>query len=235
MAKTNDIQTKHSEVARHWLFKCIDKTGKLHTNLMEAMQAGKMLGTDLIEVTDDYYEPCCWACGKKIVKETGKLERLYAKYSLDDTEGEELEHCIDGFLNDKNTTKGLYRCHIKSPVLGGEDKPDNLFLLCGDCKTESPNTSNPETFYRWVYNRRKDYMQGFPYKAFNDALEKELEQRELNLELSDVLKEIDVNMEEYKEFVHNNVAYDRVRVGSNIPIITTVGVTVDYILSKIEK
>lgn len=68
----------------------------------------------------------------------------------------------------------LNRCHIIPHSAGGEDNPNNLFLLCEDCHINSPDTSNQSNFFRWVYNRR---MKGLTVKGFviNEFVEDFLE------------------------------------------------------------
>lgn len=52
----------------------------------------------------------------------------------------------------------LQRAHILAKSKGGEDKPENLFLLCPDCHTEAPDTTNPQNFFAWVYYKRTEDM-----------------------------------------------------------------------------
>ena len=54
----------------------------------------------------------------------------------------------------------LQRCHILAESLGGEGYAENLFLMCERCHEESPDTTNREAFFRWVYKRRKTYSSG---------------------------------------------------------------------------
>ena len=56
----------------------------------------------------------------------------------------------------------LERCHILAESLGGDGYADNLFLLCEECHKESPDTTNRDAFFRWVYKKRKGYSNGHP-------------------------------------------------------------------------
>ncbi len=44
----------------------------------------------------------------------------------------------------------LERCHIILDALGGEDKPENLVLLCKRCHAEGPNVLEPEIMWDWL-------------------------------------------------------------------------------------
>jgi len=46
--------------------------------------------------------------------------------------------------------KNLQRCHIIPDALGGEDKPDNIVLLCGRCHADGPNVSEPQIMWDWI-------------------------------------------------------------------------------------
>ena len=43
-------------------------------------------------------------------------------------------------------------------MLGGEDTPKNLFLLCESCHINSPDTNNPQLFFRWIYKQRTNHL-----------------------------------------------------------------------------
>ena len=44
----------------------------------------------------------------------------------------------------------LQRCHIVPRALGGDEAPDNLVLLCGQCHAEAPNVADPEFMWTWL-------------------------------------------------------------------------------------
>lgn len=101
-------------------------------------------------VVNYWDDPCCWACGKLVFRDKLQLE----KYINEETED------YRGLWSDKKVASKLNRCHIVPAMLGGGDKPSNLFLLCERCHVESPDTSNPANFYRWVAKRRNEYING---------------------------------------------------------------------------
>ena len=78
----------------------------------------------------------------------------------------------------------LERCHILAESLGGDGYADNLFLLCEDCHKESPDTTNREAFFRWVYKKRKKFAFGVPNaKNIRELIDEELSDRGMmNLE-----------------------------------------------------
>lgn len=47
----------------------------------------------------------------------------------------------------------LQKCHIHPHSLGGSNDVSNYFLMCGSCHEQSPDTSIPEIFFRWVSNK----------------------------------------------------------------------------------
>ena len=46
--------------------------------------------------------------------------------------------------------KNLQRCHIVPHALGGEDKPENIVLLCKRCHAEGPNVTDPSVMWDWI-------------------------------------------------------------------------------------
>ena len=46
--------------------------------------------------------------------------------------------------------RNLERCHIIPDSLGGEDKPENLVLLCKRCHLDNPNVADPEIMWDWL-------------------------------------------------------------------------------------
>lgn len=57
-------------------------------------------------------------------------------------------------------------------MLGGEDTPKNLFLLCEFCHRNSPDTNNPRLFFRWIYKQRTKclYENGISISQYIDEL-----------------------------------------------------------------
>lgn len=50
------------------------------------------------------------------------------------------------------STKRVYleRCHIIARALGGLDTAGNYVLMCKECHTQAPNTSNPNDMWDWI-------------------------------------------------------------------------------------
>ena len=44
----------------------------------------------------------------------------------------------------------LQRCHIVPHALGGDERPENLVLLCAQCHAEAPNVADPEFMWIWL-------------------------------------------------------------------------------------
>ena len=57
---------------------------------------------------------------------------------------------------------------------GGDDTPDNLFLLCEECHIDSPDTYNKEAFFRWVRRRRNEYCYGINIAKILSEINSEL-------------------------------------------------------------
>lgn len=100
---------------------------------------------DSIPAIEYFEEPVCWACGKHVkgVYETKRYDE-YIK-----------QRKFAQLYNIGSEARRLERCHIVPHMLGGSDTdPSNMFLLCHQCHEESPDTSNPSAFLRWVYVKR---------------------------------------------------------------------------------
>lgn len=87
----------------------------------------------------DWGEPCCWACKR----------HFDTKYDLNKPNATREE-----IIQNWDRTP-LQRCHIIARQFGGEDIPDNLFLMCKSCHDRAPNTKSREAFLDWV--ERQDY------------------------------------------------------------------------------
>ena len=130
-------------------------------------------------VVGDDYEPCCWGCG------------LPAISALEENKQPINENDLPLIWNDRNVKHKLHRCHIKPHSLGGEDTPDNLFLMCDRCHAESPDTTNSRTFFRWVYNQRKSHVLGYlSLRAAHELLQEEIKNRGLNVSLEEIFATI---------------------------------------------
>lgn len=88
---------------------------------------------EAVKIIDFPDEILCWGCGclPYIAADSEEIEVLWNQ-----------DHLLD-------------RAHILAKSKGGEDIPSNLFLLCPNCHAESPDTTNSQNFYAWVYHKRK--------------------------------------------------------------------------------
>ena len=141
------VTTMHSKIMEYWKDKFITRNGTVIT--LEEYETKAY--PDAEAVICDWGEPSCWACGEP-AKEW--REAKYTKWIE--------EQDYKSIWNSKTVKHNLQRCHIVPGQLGGEDKPENLFLLCPSCHCSSPDTTNPDTFIRWVYRARKDHCCGMP-------------------------------------------------------------------------
>lgn len=58
-------------------------------------------------------------------------------------------------------TSRIERCHIIPKMLGGEDIPSNLVLLCNDCHLEAPDINDKDSMWNWIKsNRTKSGLYG---------------------------------------------------------------------------
>lgn len=99
---------------------------------------------------------------KHIVKEYQIDSEIF--YSIE-LEGAHCWACQKNFINSKGKLKsynhkdlGLQRCHIIPLDSGGSNKASNLFLLCGDCHKESPDTLDEYYFFQWLDNKESHYV-----------------------------------------------------------------------------
>jgi hypothetical protein len=143
----------------------------------------------------DWGEPCCWACKRD----------FNIKYDLNKPSATR-EDII------KNWERvPLQRCHIIARQFGGEDIPENLFLMCKSCHDRAPNTKSREAFLDWV--ERQDYT----------ALVQEDIMRELrNFELLDRIGDVNemlADRELMKRFFSNSGFHmNQARGGSEITL-----------------
>lgn len=137
MARTGP-NTPHFQIFDYWKDKCIDSRGNVHIN------------DDTVDIQSteavvyDWGEPACWGCGSAC--NVWDDER-YDEWLADEN--------LKPIWNHAAVRRRLQKAHILAASLGGEDKPENLFLLCDQCHRESPDTSSPRMFFMWVYQRKK--------------------------------------------------------------------------------
>ena len=137
MSKRKSIKTPRSEVFNYWKDKAIMPDGEVIPAMN--MPEGARL------VVEDWGEPCCWGCGCGFheLYRMRKYDRLIGSTDIADIAA----------IWDLSPVE-LERCHILPDAAGGEDKPENLFLLCHRCHIESPDTTEPRYFFRWVHRQR---------------------------------------------------------------------------------
>lgn len=139
--------TSHYSIFKYWKDKAITKDGDILT------YEDKGDRTDCHWVILDPGEPCCWACGKYAVKDD-ELESFNRDPSVT------RDNYFKKLYSLPILKSRLNRCHIKPNALGGEDSPENLFLMCEECHALSPDTTNRAAFFRWVYDRNQQYIDG---------------------------------------------------------------------------
>lgn len=146
----------HSKIFDYWKDKCIDKFGNVYDNISEYFD-------DTIEVVIDWGEPQCWCCGKFIPVEK---EDKYDEWISDES-----NNGLKKIWDCKTTRHYLNRAHIRPKMLGGEDKPENLFLICEQCHRESPDLSNSKMFLSYIYDHRNNRYLSIlkPLKVLEDA------------------------------------------------------------------
>lgn len=132
----------------------------------------------------------------------------------------------------------LERSHIVPNALGGKDTPENLFLLCPECHFYSPDTVNRKAFFRWIYNRRKQYVFG----KLNPAYLVELVNEELKQRGAPTIEEMLNNIPEDYQKQHLSAEslkeYFEKHVGTHATAIVESSVTVgvaDWILHEYTK
>ena len=82
----------------------------------------------------DWGEPSCWACdfgweGRyDIVRPKDTLEEIFQLWDR----------------------APLQRCHIVPGSLGGNDRPENLVLLCAECHDLAPDVTDPKMIFKWM-------------------------------------------------------------------------------------
>lgn len=132
----------HKIIFDYWKDKCI-------TDIGEVLIESKCSYNNTILVITDWGEPSCWGCNKPI--------DIYSNpaYSLD------VEHNVREIWDYQEVRSKLQRCHIQPRALTHNNRPDNIFLLCKKCHMESPDYTNPQFFFKYIYNKRKSCSFGF--------------------------------------------------------------------------
>lgn len=153
--KNRNLSTSHLSIVQYWRDKAITKDGEVIIDNENSHEGS-------VSVIYDIGEPECWACGRLV-------EDIY-KYQNYENLLEENPMKLWGLSASKSF---LNRCHIIPHSAGGEDKPENLFLLCERCHVEAPDTDNSKNFLKWVYKRRKNgkFVNGYDFTSLiNDFI-----------------------------------------------------------------
>ena len=144
------VKTSHKAIFEYWKTKWITEDGQI----VDGSDANYLKDIPVIE---DWGEPECFAC-------------RYCFFNVDELP--------EGPIDDPAkmwTQKKLHdaqRAHIIPDALGGQDTPENLFLLCPTCHLESPDTAFPSEFFRWVYRTRKS--PSAQVEAYNECLRRDI-------------------------------------------------------------
>lgn len=139
MSNRTTISTSHSKIFNYWKDKCIDENGNIHIE-------GKYPYEKSVEVVYDWGEPCCWCCRTPVPSSLYENPK-YEEYLNED---------CSKIYNLPQVKSYLQRCHIIPNCLGGSSAPSNLFLLCPSCHRDSPDTINPQMFFKYIYEERKN-------------------------------------------------------------------------------
>ena len=140
--------TSHYRIFDYWKDKVMLSSGEVKL----VTECKPTLTEEL--VVEDWGEPCCWACGEPATNDQ-ELVRFFDAHA-----GTENPDFFKKLYALKSVKHSLNRCHIHPNALGGTDSPENLFLMCENCHVLSPDTTNRTAFFRWVYDRRKQYVHG---------------------------------------------------------------------------
>lgn len=152
MSQRKMTPPRHEVIAEYWCDKYITRDGHITDHMVE----------DAVRVIDDVHEPACWACG----------------YPVTTPAEDRSEWDFERIWSYKKVSDKLERCHIVPEMHGGGVEPGNLFLMCGRCHEESPDTTNRSAFFRWVYDRKLDFNNGtHSVTSVWRALNKEFERR----------------------------------------------------------
>lgn len=138
MAERKNIQ--HYKIFDYWKDKAITNDGEV------VDVNDERYFNSSIEVVYDWGEPECFACRKCVMS---VLDDENYEDWLENDEG------LKNIWNHRETRRNLERAHIIPHSLGGDENPQNMFLLCKCCHEESPDTNNPRNFFRYIYMKRK--------------------------------------------------------------------------------
>lgn len=191
------VNTSHYTIYEHWRDKVIHPDGSISDSIKDGLAD--------VDIVPDSYVPRCWACGTPVVRD-GKLEEWIDRICTEENE----ESNLRKLWNSKETRSKLNRCHIVPGMLGGEDAPSNLFLMCEECHALSPDTIYPSVFFKWVVERHKQYYCGRLHPRYIFEQVDKMLQEEYNtsiVELSDKIYQMGGEVTDLKEFMKNRAGF----------------------------
>ena len=186
--KTTRKQVSHFSIFDYWKDKAILENG-------EVVDGRHIPSQNYIRIMIDWGEPSCWACDKPILT-------TYEK-------NEVVEKDLSKIWSDRRVKAHLNRCHVVPRTRGGEDSPSNLFLMCPTCHKESPDTTNPRAFFRWVYDQRKTHAFGvWKMDVLQSKVQERLARRGINTlpeEMAKVINEDNLSYEKMAEYLESHI------------------------------
>ena len=182
------VKTSHMAIFDYWKDKKITENGEVITDKTYSI-------FNSIPVITDWGEPVCWACHDMISPDP--------EYYVGDDYYELINKPDTRHIYSLNRVKNhLNRCHIIPHSLGGEDKPENLFLLCERCHKKAPDINVPRCFLKWVYKQRTEGLFKFIADAMRDLVDEGFDISTVNI---DKIKE---NAEKIKCSAHGGEISD---------------------------
>lgn len=172
------VTTSHYKIFEYWRDKVITSGGEI-VNVKDEYGVNDKI------VVDDDYCPRCWGCGALVVRDS-KIDEWISKQCADEDEESNLKR----IWSSKETRSKLNRCHIIPGALGGADEPSNLFLMCSECHTLSPDTTYPSMFFKWVVERREQMVWGTWSPEYIFQRVGELLKRDYGISLMELLGQI---------------------------------------------
>ena len=208
------VTTSHYKIFDYWRDQAIKSDGQVVT-----LDTDYDLIIKNIVIDEDWYYPRCWGCGEPILRDS-KIDNWIDKQCVDDDEESNLKR----IWNSKETRSRLNRCHIIPGALGGADEPSNLFLMCSECHSLSPDTKYPSRFFKWVLERRKHMLFGTFHPNYILQQTDVLLKRDYGIGLTDLLKRIhelsgDNSLPNLREFMENRIGTHCTKITESSAII----------------
>lgn len=213
------VTTSHYKIFDYWKDKVISPYGEVRP------YSEKKDGDDLVIL--DWAETECWACGRRNVSARREEQIIHA--CTKKKQGEKDDFDFKKLWEYPEITDKYERCHIIPEALGGKDEPSNLFLLCPECHSLSPDTINPASFFRWVYRKRNNSFMGWSSpKAWKVMLYDELASRGASLD--QIIKDLG------EDFDYSGLSdYANGKVGTHLTKLaesSMIAVAADYLINE---